>query len=116
MAENQTNFSIDLSLLSDKQKKAAIVGFFMSMCNMNSLKFDQTLDWSTSNMQIHVNSNLVLVFLSRLDFDRTCQNDSLEKCQYLKSLQLFSIFSRKLKKMAGELSCFEKMGKKRICR
>ena len=73
MAENQTNFSTDLSFLSDKQKKAAIVGVFMSMCNMNSLKFDQTLDWSTSNMQIHVNSNLVLGFLLRLDFDRTCQ-------------------------------------------
>ena len=39
------------------------------MCNMNSLNPGQTLDWSTSNMQIHKNSNLVLGFLEALDFD-----------------------------------------------
>lgn len=43
--------------------------YFKSMCNMNNLNPGETLDWSTSNMQIHVNSNLVLVFLEALDFD-----------------------------------------------
>ena len=73
MAENQFGDVVDFTGLSDVQKKAVIIYCFMSTCNMNSLNPGETLDWSKPNMQIHVNSNLVLSLLAALDFDRICQ-------------------------------------------
>lgn len=73
MAENQFVDVVDFTGLSDVQKKAAIIYCLMSTCNMNSLNPVETLDWSTPNMQIHVNSNLALSLLATLDFDRICQ-------------------------------------------
>ena len=73
MAENQFVDVVDFTGLSDVQKKAVIIYCFMSTCNMNSLNPGEMLDWSKPNMQIHVNSNLVLSLLAALDFDRICQ-------------------------------------------
>ena len=73
MAENEFVDVVDFTGPSDVQKKALIIYCFMSTCYMNSLNPGESLDWSTSNMQIHVNSNLVLSLLATLDFDRICQ-------------------------------------------
>ena len=60
---------IDFDQMSNQQKKDYVI-----KCNLKGSNFTDlsatTLDWSTSSMQLHVPSVMVLVFLRTLDFDR----------------------------------------------
>ena len=118
LSPNQFGDVVDFTGLSDVQKKAVIIYCFMSTCNMNSLNPGETLDWSKPNMQIHVNSNLVLSLLAALDFDRICQRlvgqmSVQEIFAVVFWLLSFSKEKKKVQKMADDfLSCFEKWEKK----
>ena len=69
---------IDFDQMSNQQKKD-----YMIKCILKGSSFTDpsatTLDWSTSSMQLHIPSVMVLGFLQTLDFDRIIVNSLVKK-------------------------------------
>ena len=94
--QQQQQMLIDFDKMSFQEKREQIICSILMATNFTDA-FVTTLDWSTSSMQLHVPSTMVLHFLRRLDFDRICSllvgKKHLKKC-----LKLFLVVFREKKK------------------
>ena len=70
MSEQQQTV-IDFDKMSFEEKRKQLIPSILLATNFTDV-FATTLDWSTSSMQLHVSSTIVLQFLTCLDFDRIC--------------------------------------------
>ena len=68
MSEQQQTL-IDFDKMSEKREQ--IIPAILPATNFTDASAI-TLDWSTSSMQMHVPSTMVLHFIRCLDFDRIC--------------------------------------------
>ena len=70
MSEQQQTL-IDFDKMSFQEKQEQIIRAILSATNFTDAS-TITLDWSTSSMQLHIPSTMVLHFIRCLDFDRIC--------------------------------------------
>ena len=68
MSENQI---VDFDGMSFDEKKKIVIEGLLKIFNFTD-PTATTLDWSSSMPGLHVSSNMVLIVLSRLDFNRIC--------------------------------------------
>ena len=72
MSEQQQTL-IEFDNTSFEEKRKQVIRGILLATNFTDV-FATTLDWSTSSMQLHASSTIVLQFLTCLDFDRICSS------------------------------------------